>query len=206
SRCGSIVSADGAIYAVRRSLYGTPESAAVTDVFAISTTVVARGARLVFEPNARAWEPAAGQAHGEFQRKGRIMTRGWRGVWLGRALLDPRRSGAYAPVFLCHKVLRRLAPIAIATLAIAAAFGAAHDRRLRAAAIAQAEFYAAAILGAALRRTPLGRNKVLLAPFFFCLANAAAAVALVRAGAGRRIENWRPQRARVAFAATHGPT
>ena len=68
SQGGSIVSADGAIYAIRHPLYRSPESAAVTDDFAISTAVVEQGYRLVYEPAAVAYEHPTGEARREFSR------------------------------------------------------------------------------------------------------------------------------------------
>jgi hypothetical protein len=201
SRTGSIVSADGALYAVRRALYRRPPSAAMTDDFAISTAVIEQGARLVFEPMARAYESAVGDAGGEFQRKVRIVTRGWHGVMARRRLLDPQRAGFYAFVLGSHKVLRRVAPVALLVL-LAASLWPPQTSGMRAgAAAAQGVFYAAAGLGAMLRRTPIGRRRVLLAPFFFCLANGAALMALLRVCAGGRVETWQPRRAAPGTAA-----
>jgi len=76
SLTGSIVSAHGALYAIRRTLYKPPRSAAVTDDFAISTAVVEQGYRLVFEREAIAYEEPTSTAGLEFRRKVRIMTRG----------------------------------------------------------------------------------------------------------------------------------
>ena len=194
SRTGSIVSADGAIYAIRRSLYAKPASAAVTDDFAISTAVIEHGARLVYEPAAIAYEDTSGDARGEFERKVRIMTRGWQGVLLRRQLLDARRYGFYAVVLWSHKVLRRLAPLCLLALLAASLLAARSAPVLAAAAHAQAGFYALAFAGWLLKRSRAGRRGVLYAPFFFVLANAAALVALSRLVRGQRVERWQPQR------------
>ena len=69
SQTGSIVSAHGGLYAVRRSLYRPVSDSAVTDDFAISTEVVAQGYRLVFEPAALASEVAVPEAGREFRRR-----------------------------------------------------------------------------------------------------------------------------------------
>jgi cellulose synthase/poly-beta-1,6-N-acetylglucosamine synthase-like glycosyltransferase len=194
SRAGSIVSADGAIYAIRRALYRKPASAAVTDDFAISTAVIEQRARLVYEPAAVAYEDAVGDARGEFGRKVRIMTRGWYGVLLRRQLLDPRRYGFYAVVLWSHKVLRRLAPVGLLALFAASLVAARSGPLFAAAAVAQAGFYTLALAGWLLKRSRAGRRGVLYAPFFFVLANAAALVALSRLLRGRRVERWQPQR------------
>ncbi len=194
SATGSIVSAHGAIYAIRRSLYEPPASAAVTDDFAISTAVIAQGYRLVFESEAIAYEEPTASAAQEFGRKVRIMTRGLRGVILRRRLLNPFRYGFYAVVLFSHKVLRRLVPVFLLLI-----FGAswwlsgAHPFYL-AAAVAQTLFYLLAGAGYLLRRHRLGRLKFLYIPFFYCLANAAALIAVTRILRGQRIEFWQPQR------------
>lgn len=195
SRSGSIVAADGAIYAIRRELYARPEHTAVTDDFAISTGVVARGYRLVFEPAAVAWEPSAGRAGLEFARKVRIVNRGLRGVLLRRELLDPRRYGFYAVILFSHKVLRRVAPLYLLSLLASSMALAAQAPFFALALAAQVVFYAAAAAGWICRDRALGRHKLLLAPFYYCLANAAALAGLCSLAAGRRIERWQPQRA-----------
>ena len=194
SRCGSIVAADGAIYAIRRRLYSRPEHAAVTDDFAISTAVVARGYRLVFEPEAVAWEPSAGRADLEFARKVRIVNRGLRGVLLRRQLLDPRRFGFYAVILFSHKVLRRVASVSLVTLLASNVFLVREGTLFAVALAAQLVFYAAALAGWGLRGRSSGRRKVLLAPYYYCLANAAAIAGLMSLVTGRRIERWQPQR------------
>lgn len=194
SRCGSIVAADGAIYAIRRSLYSRPEHTAVTDDFAISTAVVARGFRLVYESEAVAWEPSAGRADLEFARKVRIVNRGLRGVMLRRALLDPRRTGFYAVTLFSHKVLRRVASLSLVTLLVSNALLVRQHPLFAATLIAQLAFYGIAAIGWALRRHSSGRSKLLLAPYYYCLANAAAIAGLCSLVTGRRIERWQPQR------------
>ncbi len=83
SKSGNAISATGAIYAIRRSLFrGVPVG--VTDDFAVSTDVIAQGYRLVFAPDAIAYEPVAGTGGIEFGRKVRVITRGLRGVLVVR--------------------------------------------------------------------------------------------------------------------------
>ena len=107
SRAGNVVSATGAIYAIRRTLF-RPVATGVTDDFYTSVQVVAQGRRLVFARDAVAFEPPAKSGGDEFGRKVRIMTRGLRGTILMRELLDPRRHGFYAVQLAWHKIFRRL--------------------------------------------------------------------------------------------------
>jgi cellulose synthase/poly-beta-1,6-N-acetylglucosamine synthase-like glycosyltransferase len=191
---GSIVSAHGGLYAVRRALYRPVADSAVTDDFAISTGVIEQGYRLVFEPEARATEFAVPEAQREFRRRVRLMTRGLRGVVLRRRLLNPLRFGFYAVVLFSHKVLRRLAPVPLIVIAASSAYLAPVNAFYLAAASAQALFYTLALLGFLLRRARSGRLKFVYIPFYYCMANAACGVALVHLLRGRRIELWQPQR------------
>ncbi|MCG3120195.1 MAG: hypothetical protein ALAOOOJD_02820 [bacterium] len=194
SLTGSIVSAHGAIYAIRRTLYQPPASAAVTDDFAISTAVIAQGHRLVFESEAIAYEEPTASAALEFGRKVRIMTRGLRGVLLRRRLLNPWRYGFYSVVLFSHKVLRRLVPIFLLVLLAASWALSGGQRFYLGAAVAQTMFYVLAGVGYLLRGHRLGRLKFLYLPFFYCLANAAAFIAVMRVLRGKRVERWQPQR------------
>ena len=197
TRCGSIVAADGALYAVRRELYQPPTTASVTDDFAISTGVVARRKRLVFEDEALAWEPETASATLEFRRKVRIVVRGLRGVLMRRALLNPFRYGFYSVVLFSHKVLRRVAPLFLIAALISSAVLAHDSTWFRLACGVQLGFYVLAGLGYLTRAHRAGRSKLLYAPFHYCLLNAAALVALAKVARGVRIERWEPERGRA---------
>lgn len=106
------VSADGGLYAIRASLMPVvpPD---VTDDFYISTAAVAAGYRIAFADDARAWEESIVGEGRNFRRRIRITVRGLTALWSRRALLNPLRTGWYAPALLFHKVLRRLSPLAL---------------------------------------------------------------------------------------------
>lgn len=194
SLTGSVVSAHGGLYAIRRALFRPVEDTAVTDDFGISTAVIDQGYRLVFEPDARGTELTAPTADREFRRRVRLMTRGLRGVLLRRRLLNPFRAGFYAVVLFSHKVARRLAPLPLAIMAAASAYLASRHPFYLAAATAQGAFYAAALAGWLLRRARLGALTGVCIPFYYCMANAASAMAILQVIRGERIERWEPQR------------
>ena len=195
SRSGSTVSATGALYAIRRHLF-TPVVAGVTDDFYTSTGVVAAGARLVFEGTATAYESPAENDRREFDRKVRIMTRGFRGVALRRELLDPRRHGFYAVQLLWHKVLRRLVAVPLVVVASVTPFLLRRGPLYRLAALGQGAFYAAAVAGvlAGRRRGRLPFDAILSLPAYFCMVNVAALRALLNVLTGRRVDRWETAR------------
>jgi glycosyltransferase involved in cell wall biosynthesis len=195
SRGGNAISATGALYAVRRELVGeVPEG--VTDDFATSTAVIAAGSRLVFAPDAVAWEPVAASGEVEFGRKVRVMTRGLRGVVVRRELLDVRRHGFYAVQLFSHKVLRRLMVVPLAVLAVASPALWRRGRLYRLATVGQVLFYGAGAAGLAAGSSTRrrGRGRLLALPAFFCLVNAASVKACWNLATGRRIDRWEPQR------------
>jgi len=194
SLTGSIISAHGAIYAIRRELYRPISDSAVTDDFAISTLVIEQGYRLVFESEARAYEPPLPAAEREFRRKVRLMTRGFRSVLLRKALLNPFRYGFYSLELFTHKVLRRLVPCILFVLFVSSVALQSSGMIYVAAAAGQMIFYLLAGFGYVLRGQKLGKLKFLYIPFFYCLANFAAFVAMIKVLQGHQIERWQPQR------------
>jgi cellulose synthase/poly-beta-1,6-N-acetylglucosamine synthase-like glycosyltransferase len=115
SRLGSTVSGGGCMLAIRRQLY-QPMPAYVTDDFSISMAVIECGTRLVWEPEAIALEEPAVESSGEFQRKVRMMTRGFRSIGLHKGLLNPFRYGWYSICLFSHKFLRNLVPFFLISL------------------------------------------------------------------------------------------
>jgi cellulose synthase/poly-beta-1,6-N-acetylglucosamine synthase-like glycosyltransferase len=192
SRAGSVTSSTGAIHAVRRELLDAVPSG-VTDDFWISTGVIARGRRLVFEADAIAMEPPTQSAERELDRKVRIMTRGLRAVWLRRELLNPLRFGFYAIQLLSHKLLRRLAFIPLLALLAASLLLWNAGLPYRLLALAQLAGYASALLGRWIPSEIPG-SKLLALPYYFVLMNAAAVHATWNVIRGRQIERWDPQR------------
>jgi glycosyltransferase involved in cell wall biosynthesis len=192
SRGGNVISATGALYAIRRELF-RPAPPGVTDDFALSTGVICQGRRLVFAPDAVAWEPVSGSSGGEFARKVRVMTRGLAAVLLRRELLDPRRHGFYAIQLLSHKLLRRLMAVPLLVLG---ATGARLARRGPAYRLACS--IEATVLGLGAAGTLLERRRrcgpLLALPAYFCLVNLASLRALSNLIGRRRIEGWEPRR------------
>lgn len=197
SQAGNTISATGAIYAIRRELFpGVPEG--VTDDFATSTAVIAQGYRLVFAPDAKAYEPVAKSSQVEFGRKVRVMTRGLRAVLVRRELLNPFRYGFYAVQLFSHKVLRRLMFIPLFLLLVSNPFLWGEGWFYQVTMLAQVAFYGAALVGALFRESALARLKFVTIPYYVCLVYLAAAVATFNLVRGHQINRWEPQRQRAA--------
>jgi hypothetical protein len=190
---GNVISATGAIYAVRRELF-VPVPSGVTDDFATSTAVIAQGRRLVFAPDAVALEPVGRSGEIEFERKVRVMTRGLNAVIARRELLDPRRHGFYSLQLVSHKVLRRLMAVPLLALGLSATVLARRSAAFRALAAVQGIVYALGMVGLVLGDRAPRRTRLLGLPAYFCLVNAASLRAVWNVARGREIDRWEPRR------------
>jgi cellulose synthase/poly-beta-1,6-N-acetylglucosamine synthase-like glycosyltransferase len=194
SRAGNTISATGAIYAIRRSLF-QPVQEGVTDDFFTSTAVIAQGYRLVFAEDAVAYEPVAAASSVEFGRKVRVITRGLRAVLHSRRqLLNPFRYGFYAIQLFSHKVMRRLIVFPILFLILVTPFLWKYGWFYQLALIGQMMFYGIALFGFLLDRSRSKKLKILTIPYYFCMVNTAAVIASLNLLRGRQIKRWEPQR------------
>ncbi|WP_158261377.1 MULTISPECIES: glycosyltransferase family 2 protein [Pirellulaceae] len=196
SRSGSVTSSTGAIHAVRRELF-EPVPSGVCDDFLISTRVVAKGYRLVFEPEAIAYEEVAASDKAEFRRKSRIIARGIRGLWVMKALLNPFVYGFYSFQLASHKLLRWsvifLLPVILVLNVACVGQGLIYQVLLG----LQLVFYSLALVGILLRNTPIFRNKIakiMAVPYFFCMANFSALSGWYQFFVGRRVDIWNSNR------------
>jgi cellulose synthase/poly-beta-1,6-N-acetylglucosamine synthase-like glycosyltransferase len=187
SRAGNVISATGAIYAVRRELF-QPAPPDATDDFMVSTGVIAKGKRLVFEQDAVALEAPASDA-GEYQRKVRILTRGLRAVYYRRELLLPSRSGFYSVQLLLHKLCRRMTWLPLLLLLPAPLYAVDGTFQLL-VAIAVVGVVALGVIG--LARSSLRRYKLVDVAAYVLMVNAACMVATYNALRGRRVSHWNP--------------
>ena len=193
SATGSVVSATGSLYAIRRELVDDVP-ADVTDDFYISTGVVAAGKRLIYEPDAVAWEDPSGSPSSEYRRKVRIITRGLTGVRRRRELLDPRRHGHYALVLLMHKVVRRLMFGPLAAGGIGLILLRNVNPFLRLAAWGGTLATAVAAWGIRNPDSPIARFKPIRLLSHFLVVNVAAAHAALNVVRSRGYSVWDPER------------
>lgn len=190
---GSVVGGDGAIYAVRRTLYRDMPADALSD-FLNPLQVVESGHRFVYERESRCFEHGAESFDKEFRRKVRIVNRGWRAAMRMKALMNPARSGFFAVELVSHKLLRWLVPFFLAALFVVTCVLAPSGGLYGLAFVAQAAFYALAVLGYALRRRE-ALSPLLRLPLYFCMVNLACVVGILDAYRGKTYTTWNTVRA-----------
>ncbi len=115
SRIGSCIGADGAIFAIRKTLYSPLASYDIND-FVIPLTVIEKGYRVILEEQAFCFEKTAEGSKGEFNRQVRITNRTLRAIFNHIQLLNPFRYPVIAFEVVSHKVLKFLTPLFIAVI------------------------------------------------------------------------------------------
>jgi len=177
SRLGSITTADGEIFAIRRALYRPLDESLINDDTAITFELVRNRYRVLYEPAARSYEHASIKIEDDFNVKVRMVSGGFQTLtryW--RFLLPPRRAFAWA--FLSHKVLRWLAAEFLLLMLVCSVLLATQPF-FQLMLIAQLGFYALAWVG--WQRRALGAMPIALyVPFYFCAMNLAALFGLYR--------------------------
>jgi cellulose synthase/poly-beta-1,6-N-acetylglucosamine synthase-like glycosyltransferase len=187
SQVGSMIGVDGALYALRRELFVAPPEDTILDDMAIPMAVIRAGRRVVFEPEALAFERGCETAFEEFSRKSRVVA-GAVQFLRRRDSAVPMRDLQVVLALTSHKGLRWLSPV-FAALACLTSFAlSAQSTLFLGASALQLAFLAIGVLGCvpALRRW----NLIGIAHYFW-LVQLAAAVGFVRGLSGRQSVRWR---------------
>ena len=188
SRCGSMMGADGAIFAARRTLYPQVPSHLLDDMIA-SMSVLFHGKRLISAADVIAYERTTTDPRDEFRRKRRIACRSYASY----RHLSPQMARHFSLVdrykFCSHKLLRWLgAPLAlvcVGSLSIALRL----DGRL---ALLSMLWGVAALIGvgAAVRARPCAMLMEIAAAIW------AAFLGVTDAWRGRSYQTWTPAKSR----------
>jgi len=187
SRIGSIIGADGAMYAVARKAFRPPSGGIIVDDFVISMTVARLGYRVLYEPKAVAFEGGTLSGAEEFSRKIRIVAGGIQAIKRGEGL--PRLSQPFLWFcYLSHKLLRWLLPLFL-LLTFTSSIVLSIEPLYLVVLTLQAMSYglALAYAGGILNLKVLKWGRI---PYYFCLVNGAALIGLWKGLVGRQPGTW----------------
>lgn len=122
SRCGSIMGADGSIFAIERALYPHVPPHLLDDM-TVSMAVPLSGKRLVFAPDVVAYEKNATLSADEFRRKRRIACRAFNTFLYLKPEIEEKFSWRDRYKFSSHKTLRwfGIVPLVLAIVCMFAA-------------------------------------------------------------------------------------
>lgn len=190
SKVSTLTVVNGALYGLRRKLHQSMNPRAAND-FQHPIQVALQRYKTVYVPAAVAVEQGGATESVEARRRVRIISRGWRGLGSNRQVLNPFRAGLFTFQFIARKLLRWLGPIFLLATLTANAFLSGQHLFYRVAFAAQILFYALALLGFVLNR--YGRRFLpAYLPYYFCLINWSALVALGRVVRGADSAVWTP--------------
>ncbi|MFK3724212.1 glycosyltransferase [Pseudomonas monteilii] len=193
NRTGCMVSADGALLALRRNLYqAVPKQ--VNDDFFISTCAPAAGKRIVYVPEAIVLDQGVDEADKQFRRRQRVTVGGLLSLAARRELLNPLRHGLYAIALISHKLIRRLAPVLLLPLLLANLWLALEPGLFRWMLVAQLLGYGVAVLGLLDVRRRLPKPFRLAA--FLLVTLAGMSVGLWQFLRGHSYSQWNPNQNR----------
>lgn len=184
TRIYSMAGCDGAMYVLRRELFRVCPDDTLIEDFVQALAVVRQGRRVVFVPEALAWEEGPRSLGEEYRRKVRIA------AGAAQALLRGSGWPAGAPLrfwwlWFSHKLLRWFAPVtALAAVALAAANPA------RPLSLIVLIAGSAIVLAAAVRALTGWRHPVVNAPFYLLFGLTAGLTGLLKGAAGRQSVLW----------------
>ncbi|MCD6366530.1 MAG: glycosyltransferase family 2 protein [Bacteroidales bacterium] len=117
SSTGSVVGATGAIYAIRKELYKPlPEQTLLDDVLT-PMNIVMQGYRVIFEPNAIAYDVVSKDLSQERKRKLRTLSGNWQLLNLAPNLFNPWKNPIWFR-FISHKICRLIVPFLLSILLV----------------------------------------------------------------------------------------
>lgn len=186
SRVCSIIGADGAIYALRKSLYEPLVPEHIND-FIHTIQAVMKGQRAINEPEAVCREVVDESFDGEFVRQTRIMAQSWL-IYLSQVgkLLAVGRIG-YVWALTSHKFLRWLTVPFMALLFVATVLQVGEGALYRAALAGQILFAAMIIYGR-------GRESgIFRVAYMFALLHMASVSGLFKYLSGTIYTTWSPR-------------
>lgn len=190
SHVGSIIGADGGMYAIRRKLFLKPSNNIILDDFVISMNVALQGHRMVYDGEAKGYEKNVNSNSVEFLKKSRVVAGAVQAIKQNEGIPDPSQ-GLLFFCYVSHKLLRWHAPLFLLSLfgLTVYLYGVTLDPCAGIFLMLQVSFYLVALLGGGV----LGKIKApfFSVPFYFCLVNCAALFGLYKGWFNKQATKWR---------------
>ena len=181
---GSVMGADGSLFAIRRSLHQPPPDHIIDDMY-VSLMILCSGYRVIQASDAFAYEESVVSAHEEFGRKIRIACQAFnvhRLIWPRMRKLD----GITLYKYVSHKLIRwfTIYFLAISAIAFDAALIAAGRPRIAAALVIC--IVGALLLGRLSSMKPFAQITEIVSAF------AGTGLGVWRSVRGERYQTWTP--------------
>jgi cellulose synthase/poly-beta-1,6-N-acetylglucosamine synthase-like glycosyltransferase len=190
SALGFIAAADGALYAMRRSLYHELPVAQVHDLYHPIQMALA-GYRSVFVPEAYTVEPPSPDASNEYRRHVRIIAQGFLVFLKQVPRLVACRHMTACWMLMSHRFLRWISGAFLAIAFVSNAILTNLAPLYTLLFMAQLSFYALALGGLLGEHWQL-RSRVLALPYYFCVVSLAGVGGFLSCLHGNWQSTWTP--------------
>lgn len=185
SKINSCIGANGAIYAVRKELYEKLPDEIISD-FIEPLLIYKKGYRVIYDAAAFCTEEI-GDSPQEFNRKKRIILRSLQSLYLISSLLNPLKYTFFAFQVWSHKILRWMVPVFLLGIIVTNVFLLENDY-FKIFLWLQGMFYLLAFVG------KYNKNSVFSIPYYFCVINWAASLAIIDWLRGKKQIIWKISR------------
>jgi cellulose synthase/poly-beta-1,6-N-acetylglucosamine synthase-like glycosyltransferase len=188
SMVGSCIGADGAIFAVRKSLYIPLREDDINDLV-IPLNVVRQGHRVVLHPDLHCTETSSPDSSREYERQIRITARTLRALFRYADLLNPVKYSVFSWEIVSHKWLRFSVPWFMLVLLPVSGSLWGEGWVYKAGVLGQIMFYGGALMGywREMRGLPGGGLHLL---YHFVLINMSVLIGWWKYLAGQRVVTW----------------
>jgi cellulose synthase/poly-beta-1,6-N-acetylglucosamine synthase-like glycosyltransferase len=191
SDIGRLIGVDGPLYAVRRDCYVPLERNIISDLIT-PLLVLARGKKVVLEPQAFVYEDPTQESEQELTTRRRITLRGLASLFVHAELLNPLRSPSLAIQIFFHKMLRWfVGPLALLN-GLACVF--LSSNRVFATILVFYCVFALAAAGGWIFDHFGMRNRLFIVPYYFTLVNLAATLGIIDFFRKKQSISWPPTR------------
>jgi cellulose synthase/poly-beta-1,6-N-acetylglucosamine synthase-like glycosyltransferase len=189
NKIGSMIGADGAIYAIRKELF-TPLKFDDINDFVNPIQIILAGYKGIYEPEAICHEDSAGDFYSEFRRKRRIVNRSMFALCRLKQILNPFRYRLYALQVISHKLIRWMIPFLLVIVFISNIFLLGGHYFYTLFLLLQVAMYSLALIGYFKHMNNKPLTWIFSLPFYFCLVNFASALGIIDVLRGRVTTTW----------------
>ncbi|UOF01846.1 glycosyltransferase family 2 protein [Bdellovibrio reynosensis] len=173
SHLGSIPTADGEIFALKRSLYQTVPTEFINDDLVITFNIIEQGKRVIYDKEAITEEQASITLKDDFNVKSRMVYGGIQVIMAYKKLLSPFASW-FGFQFFIHKTLRYFMWLLLASIYSFSAMLTPAHWFYEIFFLLQTAFYFMALIGYVLDKNGKKAGPFYL-PYYYCNVNFAAA-------------------------------
>ncbi|MDD5674069.1 MAG: glycosyltransferase family 2 protein [Chitinivibrionales bacterium] len=188
SKVNSVVGLSGSFFAARKIVCDDFSPRMQSD-FRTLLSSMRKGMRGISDPKAIGYYKDIQDASREFDRKVRTVIRGLTVFFNNLEFLNVFEFGIFSYQYICHKLLRWLAPFFLLIALVINALLAMRGGAFLILFILQAAFYGAALIGSGGRQSS---NIFIKIPRFFVVVNTSILVAWIKYLGGERLTMWKP--------------